>query len=162
MTTDWLGKPRAESATRRLKELNPHVEVEAVPSNLDDNLADELVQRSDIVVDAAPLFQERFALNAASVRHGKPLVECAMYDLDAQLTTMIPGRSPCLKCLYPEDPPHWKREFPVFGAVEHHMLKEMCHACLSFFQLVPRASVDCDVGGNNPREIIAQRNNDHM
>jgi molybdopterin/thiamine biosynthesis adenylyltransferase len=40
-----------------------------------------------------------------------------MYDMEAQLTTILPGRTPCLKCLYPADPPAWKREFPVFGAV---------------------------------------------
>jgi molybdopterin/thiamine biosynthesis adenylyltransferase len=56
-------------------------------------------------------------MNREAVRQGKPLVECAMYDLEAQLTTIIPGRTPCLSCLYPDDPPAWKREFPVFGAV---------------------------------------------
>ena len=40
-----------------------------------------------------------------------------MFDLEAQLMTVLPGRTPCLACLYPEPPPEWKREFPVFGAV---------------------------------------------
>lgn len=40
-----------------------------------------------------------------------------MYELDAQLTLIVPGQTPCLRCLYPEPPPHWKRQFPVFGAV---------------------------------------------
>ena len=40
-----------------------------------------------------------------------------MYELEAQLTTIVPGRSPCLACLYPEEPAAWKRRFPVFGAV---------------------------------------------
>jgi molybdopterin/thiamine biosynthesis adenylyltransferase len=51
------------------------------------------------------------------VRQGKPLVDCAMYDLDCQLTTVVPGRTPCLACLVPAEPPAWRREFPVFGAV---------------------------------------------
>lgn len=117
MTTDQLGKSRAQSAQRRLTELNPHVEVVAVAENLSDDNCERLVSEVDLVVDAAPLFQERFAMNAACVRQKKPLIECAMYDLDAQLTTLIPGQTPCLRCLYPEDPPTWKREFPVFGAV---------------------------------------------
>ncbi len=37
--------------------------------------------------------------------------------MEIQLTTVIPGQSPCLACLYPEEPPGWKRDFPVFGAV---------------------------------------------
>ena len=48
---------------------------------------------------------------------GKPLIDCAMYDLEAQITTIIPGETPCLSCLYPTHPERWKREFPVFGAV---------------------------------------------
>lgn len=117
MTTDWLGKPRIESAERRLKELNPHVDIHTAAENLSLANASALVGEVDIVVDAAPLFSERFAMNTAAVEQRKPLVECAMYDLDAQLTTIIPGRTPCLRCLYPDDPPAWKREFPVFGAV---------------------------------------------
>ncbi|MCR9197894.1 MAG: HesA/MoeB/ThiF family protein [Planctomycetaceae bacterium] len=117
MTTDWLGKPRIESAERRLRELNPHVELVPVGENLSPDNAAELVGQVDIVVDAAPLYEERFAMNAACVQQQKPLVECAMYDLDAQLTTLIPGQTPCLACLYPQSPPNWKREFPVFGAV---------------------------------------------
>lgn len=117
MTTDWLGKPRIESAERRLRELNPHVELVPVGENLSPQNADRLVAQADIVVDAAPLYEERFAMNAACVQQRKPLVECAMYDLDAQLTTLVPGQTPCLACLYPERPPNWKREFPVFGAV---------------------------------------------
>lgn len=117
MTTDWLGKPRVESAQRRLQELNPHVEIVAINQNVSDDNATTIVKQADIIVDAAPLFPERFAMNRAAVEQGRVLIECAMFDLDAQLTTIIPGSTPCLRCLYPVDPPHWKREFPVFGAV---------------------------------------------
>ena len=47
----------------------------------------------------------------------KPLIECAMYDLEARITTIVPGTTPCLQCLHPEVPAEWKRQFPVFGAV---------------------------------------------
>lgn len=117
MTTDWLSKPRVESAQRRLSELNPHVEIVAINQNISDANAQAIVGQADIVVDAAPLFSERFAMNRAAIEQGRPLIEGAMFDLDAQLTTIIPGTTPCLRCLYPVDPPHWNREFPVFGAV---------------------------------------------
>lgn len=117
MTHDWLGKPRVESAARRLRELNPRLEVEAVAENIDESNAARLVGEVDLVVDCAPLFEERFLLNREAVGQGKPLVDCAMYDLEAQVTTIVAGRTPCLSCLYPERPEHWRREFPVFGAV---------------------------------------------
>ena len=117
MTTDWLGKPRAESAVRRLRELNPTIEVEGVCENVTEDNAAELVGGVDLVVSAAPLFQERLLMNREAVRQGKVLVEAAMYDTDANVTTIVPGETPCLACLYPEISPAWKREFPVFGAV---------------------------------------------
>jgi molybdopterin/thiamine biosynthesis adenylyltransferase len=117
MTHDWLGKPRIESVTRRLKELNPRLDIVAVGENISAANAEQLVGQADVVFDCAPLFSERFAMNAACVKLGKPMVEAAMYGLECQVTTFIAGTTGCLACIYPEEPPTWKREFPVLGAV---------------------------------------------
>ncbi len=116
MTHDWLGKPRIETVEARLKDLNPRLEIVPVAANLDQELAEELVPQADICVGAAPLFEERFAMNDACVRHGIPLVDCAMFDTSATITTFPANGRPCLRCLTPETPEYWKREFPVFGA----------------------------------------------
>lgn len=117
MTTASLGRPRIESAEHRLHELNPHVVIETVNANIDADNAAELVQRCDVVVSAAPLFSERLFMNREAVRQQKPLIDCAMYETEGRLSTVIPGTTPCLECLYPEPPPNWKRQFPVFSAV---------------------------------------------
>lgn len=117
MTHDALGKSRVECASHRLRELNPRLDVVAVPENISSENADRLVEQVDIIVDCAPLFQERLAMNAAAVKQGKPMVECAMHELGAQITTILPGRTACLACRVPEPPPEWTRQFPVFGAV---------------------------------------------
>jgi molybdopterin/thiamine biosynthesis adenylyltransferase len=117
MTHAGLGTPRMEQAPARLRELNPRLEIEAVAENVRDDNVERLVGQADLVVSCAPLFEERLLLNREAVRQGKPLVDCAMYDLEAQLVTVLPGRSACLACLYPEPPPLWRRQFPVFGAV---------------------------------------------
>jgi molybdopterin/thiamine biosynthesis adenylyltransferase len=117
MTHDSLGTSRVESARRRLLELNPRLTVEAVPENVCEENVARLVAAADLVVDCAPLFEERLLLNREAVRQGKPLVDCAMYELEVHVMTVLPGKSACLSCLYPEKPPGWKREFPVFGAV---------------------------------------------
>ncbi len=117
MTHDWLGRPRVESAARRLRELNPRLDIVAVPENISESNAESLIAQADLVIDAAPLFEERLAMNDAAVRQGTPVIECAMYEMQATLTTVIPGRTPCLRCLVPEPPEPWKRKFPVFGAV---------------------------------------------
>lgn len=117
MTHDWLGKPRIESAVRRIRELNPCVEIVGIAENVSEDNAARLIAGADIIIDAAPLFSERFAMNREAVRLGRPMVECAMYEWEAHLTTFIPRQTPCLACIYPENPAHWERQFPVFGAV---------------------------------------------
>ena len=117
MATDGIGKPRIESAIRRLRDLNPHVAVETIAENVDATNVERLGGEADIIVSAAPVFEERLQMNREAVRRGVPLVDCAMYELEGRLTTIIPGRTPCLCCLSPEPPPNWNREFPVFGAV---------------------------------------------
>jgi molybdopterin/thiamine biosynthesis adenylyltransferase len=117
MTHDWLGKPRIESARRRLLDLRPDLELIARGENVSSHNVAELAAEADLIVDCAPLFEERLLLNREAVRQGKPMIECAMYELEGTLTTILPGRTPCLACLTPTPPPGWKREFPVFGAV---------------------------------------------
>lgn len=117
MTRAWLGKPRVECAASRLRDLNPDLEIEAVAENISEGNAERLVSRADLSVDCAPLFEERFLLNREAVRQRKALVECAMYEMEARVTTIVPGRTACLACLHPEPPPAWKRRFPVLGAV---------------------------------------------
>jgi molybdopterin/thiamine biosynthesis adenylyltransferase len=117
MTHAGLGTPRVDLAARRLRELNPFLDIEAIGENVRDDNVERLVAGVDLIVSGAPTFGERLALNREAVRRDIPLVDCAMYELEAQVTTVLPGRSPCLACLYPEPPPVWRRQFPVFGAV---------------------------------------------
>jgi molybdopterin-synthase adenylyltransferase len=117
MSHAGIGKLRIEQAAERLRAFNPFVEVIPIPENVIEANVDRLMERVDAVAVCAPLFKERLLLNEAAVRRGKPLVDCAMFELSLQLTTVLPGRSPCLACLYPEEPPGWQRRFPVFGAV---------------------------------------------
>ena len=116
-TRAHVGLPRMDNIVTRRKELNPDCEIVGVTENITEANAAAWVALADVVVDAAPLFQERLALNAAAMRAGKPMVECAMHTLEATVTTFLPGRSGCLACYVPEVPPTWMRQFPVFGAV---------------------------------------------
>ena len=116
-THDHIGKPRIESIVRRLRELNPRCEIVGIGENVSDENVERLIAQSDIVVDAAPLFQERLAMNRAAFAQRKPLVECARHTMEASVTTFLPGRTGCLECYVHEVPHTWKREFPVFGAV---------------------------------------------
>lgn len=116
-THDHVGKPRMDSIVRRLRELNPRCEITGFQENVSGDNAPRLTAEADIIVDAAPLFEERLAMNRAAFAQGKPMVECAMHAMEATVTTFLPGRTGCLECYVTGVPADWKREFPVFGAV---------------------------------------------
>jgi molybdopterin/thiamine biosynthesis adenylyltransferase len=116
-THDRIGQPRMDSIVGRLRDLNPRLEIVAVAENISGDNAIALVNQADVVVDAAPLFEERYALNRAAVTLSRPMVECAMFAMEAHVTSFIPGETGCLACLCPEKPATWRRQFPVLGAV---------------------------------------------
>lgn len=117
MTRDALGNSRITTAAATLRRFKPEIEVVAVPENIGESNAAGLVSQADIVFSCAPLFEERLLMNREAVRQRKPLIDSAMFNLEGQVTVVSPGQTPCLACLYPETPPHWKRRFPVIGAV---------------------------------------------
>lgn len=74
MTHDWLGKPRIESARRRLLELNPRLEIECIAENMNVENAARWIPEVDLVVDCAPPVRRAcFAMHDTAMRHGKPV-----------------------------------------------------------------------------------------
>jgi molybdopterin/thiamine biosynthesis adenylyltransferase len=133
MSDDWVGKPRVEKAKETLTQINPDVEIEAIPEYITAENVDSLVQRSDIALSCAHNFEERDLLNAACVRWNKPMVEAAMNGMEAYLTTIIPGKTPCLSCIFPEKPEWDRRGFGVVGAVPGTLA---CLAALEAIKLI--------------------------
>ncbi|MCB1099673.1 MAG: HesA/MoeB/ThiF family protein [Verrucomicrobiae bacterium] len=117
MTREALGSSRATCATETLHRFKPEIEIVSVAENIAESNVAEMVASADIVFSCAPLFEERLLMNRECVRQNKPLIDSAMFNLEGQVTVVVPGKTACLACLYPEIPPHWKRRFPVIGAV---------------------------------------------
>ena len=74
MTYDHLGKPRIDSVQRRLRDLNPHIEIEPYSENISESNARDIVSNVDLIIDCAPLFEERFAMNRQAVVQGLSLI----------------------------------------------------------------------------------------
>jgi molybdopterin/thiamine biosynthesis adenylyltransferase len=98
-----VGRPKTRAASDRLHALNPHVVVAGVEGAFDGETADDLVADVDLVLDGTDDFATRFCVNAACVRHGKPLVSGAIGRWTGQIGVFA-GR-PCYRCLVPEIPP---------------------------------------------------------
>jgi molybdopterin/thiamine biosynthesis adenylyltransferase len=98
-----IGHPKAESAREAIAAINPEVLVRPIVARADAQLLDELASQADVVVDCCDNFATRHAVNAACVRHGKPLVSGAAIRFDAQLAVFDPrdAASPCYACVFP-------------------------------------------------------------
>ncbi|MFO1014700.1 MAG: HesA/MoeB/ThiF family protein [Caulobacteraceae bacterium] len=97
------GRPKVEAAAQRLMALNPHVEVMPVAEMVTALNAEDLFDDYDMVLDGTDDFAVRFAVNAACVALGIPLVTGAIGRWSGQIGVFT-GR-PCYQCLVPEVPP---------------------------------------------------------
>ncbi|MFT3810241.1 MAG: molybdopterin-synthase adenylyltransferase MoeB [Micropepsaceae bacterium] len=104
--TDEVGAPKGDSAARRLNAINPDVAVTVHQVRLTEANAADLIGPYDLVLDGCDNFQTRFAVNAACLALGKPLVSAAIGEFDGQLAVFRPDRrtQPCYRCFVPEIP----------------------------------------------------------
>jgi adenylyltransferase/sulfurtransferase len=104
-STDEVGRPKVESAERRLRALNPDVQVRAYPVKLTSENALQIFEGYDIVIDGTDNFATRYLVNDACVLTGKTNVYGSIFRFEGQATVFKPGAGPCYRCLYPEPPP---------------------------------------------------------
>jgi len=100
--TGDVGETKSRSALRKLASLNPNCSVEAVQTEITEHNCAELIGDCDLIVDAMDNMKGRRVLNAASVRKGIPYIYGGVHELDGLASTFIPGRTPCLECVFPE------------------------------------------------------------
>ncbi|MDR7331214.1 HesA/MoeB/ThiF family protein [Roseateles asaccharophilus] len=100
-----LDRPKVESAAARMAALNPGVRVRALGVKADAALLDEEVPRVDVVIDCSDNFATRHLVNAACVRHGRPLVSGAAIGFDGQISVYDSRNrdQPCYACLFPPE-----------------------------------------------------------
>ena len=109
-----IEKEKAASARERLKKINPDIRVEAISEMMDDSNVLELVDGCDAIVDGLDNFHTRYLLNRAAIAKGIAFFHGAINGLYGQATTIIPGKTACLRCIFPEPPS--PATFPALGA----------------------------------------------
>ncbi len=118
MRHEWIGKSRVIQAMKSIDDINPDVEVQIYDERITWDNVDRLLDGVHIALSARPNFHERRILNNACVKRGVTMVEAAMNGMEGYIFNVIPEKTPCLNCLYPEDNNEWEElGFPVLGAV---------------------------------------------
>jgi adenylyltransferase/sulfurtransferase len=96
--------PKAEAAARKLGAINSSVHVEPVVADIDRTNIVELVQDADLVLDGTDNFEIRYLINDVAVKLGKPWVYGGSIGSHGQTMTILPGETPCLRCVFEAAP----------------------------------------------------------
>jgi molybdopterin/thiamine biosynthesis adenylyltransferase/rhodanese-related sulfurtransferase/molybdopterin converting factor small subunit len=103
-TTD-VGRKKLDSAADRMRDINPHVQIDKIEAALSSDNALDILKEYDIVIDGTDNFPTRYLVNDACVLLGKPNVYGSIFRFEGQATVFAYEGGPCYRCLYPEPPP---------------------------------------------------------
>ncbi len=108
-----IGKKKTVSAIAKLREYNPDIIINAIDTTITAENILGLVGQADGIVDAMDNYPVRYLLNRVALEKKVPFFHGAIRGFYGQATTIIPGKTPCLECIFPRAPP--KEIFPVVG-----------------------------------------------
>ena len=108
--TEDIGKLKVLSAKERIQKLNPEVTVETFALRLNENNYQDIVKEYDIIIDCFDSYKSKFLLNEIAVKTNKPLIHGGVSEFCGQVTVIIPHKTPCLRCIFPE--PDLETEIP--------------------------------------------------
>lgn len=98
-------KPKVIAAAERIARINSQVKVEPIVARLDAHNAEPLAEGIDVIVDGTDSFPARFIINDLAVKRSLPWVFAGVVGSEAQTMTIVPGRTPCLRCVLESPPP---------------------------------------------------------
>ena len=104
-TTAAVGRAKAYSGKDTLSQLNPEIDITAIPERLEGDRLAQIIANADVVLDCSDNFATRHAVNRACVKYRKPLVSGAGVRFDGQVSVfdLRQDGAPCYNCLFPED-----------------------------------------------------------
>ena len=100
-----VGQEKLAAGAARLRDLNPHIEIEEHDCALTRDNGRQIIKGYDIVADGADNFATRYLVNDACVLESKPLVSASILAFEGQLAVYNHGGGPCYRCLFPVPPP---------------------------------------------------------
>ncbi len=108
-----IGRRKVDSAAEKLGQLNDDIVIDPVAESMEASNIDRLVAGFDVIVDATDNLPTRFLLNEAAIRQKIPFVHGAVRGFEGRVTTILPGQTACLRCIYRGPLPQEKT--PVIG-----------------------------------------------
>ncbi|MBS7656569.1 HesA/MoeB/ThiF family protein [Candidatus Bathyarchaeota archaeon] len=113
-STKDIGQFKVEIAKERLTALNPEVEILAVNKEITVDNVSRVIGKVNIVVDGLDNWKTRFTVNDYCVKSRIPFVHAGVSQFYGQITTVMPSKGPCLRCVFPKEPTETKVN-PIFS-----------------------------------------------
>jgi molybdopterin-synthase adenylyltransferase len=96
--------PKAVAAERKLRAINSDIRIEGIIADAESHNIESLVEGSGLIMDGTDNFSTRYLLNDASIKLGIPWIYGAVVASYGATMTVVPGRTPCLACMFPSSP----------------------------------------------------------
>lgn len=97
--------PKATAAARKLRKINSDIEIEEIIADVNPRNIEKLCQGMDLIMDATDNFNTRFLINDVSIKLGIPWIYGGAVSSMGMIHTIIPGETPCFRCIMPKIPP---------------------------------------------------------
>ena len=155
------GVPKAEAARRRLSEVNSEVEVRAVVADFSSRNAEKLGSDATIVLDGTDNFETRYLINDLAVKRSIPYVYGGAVATRGMAMSIVPGRTPCLRCVFEEPPPPGTAATcdtagvlgPIIATVAAYQATEAIKLLLGQSELVAAVLMETDLWSGIHRRI---------
>jgi len=109
--------PKAVACARGLREISSLVKVEHVVADVNSSNVENLIKDVDLIVDGSDNFSVRYLINDAAVKYRKPWVFIGVERWYGSVMLIIPGKTPCLRCVMPRPPPEVGDVCNILGVI---------------------------------------------
>lgn len=103
--TSDIDKPKIISASEKIKNINPEVQFVTYDERLTESNIKNLFKDYEIIVDGLDNFKDKFLINDYCCKLNKKLVHAGVVGYEGQVMTVLPGKSACLRCIFPDGEP---------------------------------------------------------
>ena len=161
--------PKAIAARERIAEINSGVEVEAIVADVNQSNVEQIIDGVDLVLDGTDNFQVRYLLNDACVKHGTTWIYGAAVSSYGTTMTIIPGETPCLRCIFEDMPDAGSSPtcdtagvvMPIIATVSAVQVTEVLKLIVGDIEALHGSLVQFDMWQNDWRKIkLAEPNPD--
>jgi molybdopterin/thiamine biosynthesis adenylyltransferase len=153
--------PKAIAAKKRLAEINSGIEVEAIVADVNHSNIENLIEGCDLVLDGTDNFQVRYLINDACVKKDAPWIYGAAVSGEGATMTVLPGRTPCLRCIFEDIPRAGSAPtcdmagviMPIIASVSAVQVTEALKILSGNFDELHRSLMQIDIWQNDWRKI---------